>query len=93
MSIFLVQEFHEIVPPVDYSLVPTWMIFLGTFLALSVIGAIVWLVFRSRKKEVPAKSPRERAFLVFEGVAYAAKVALNGVRWERRALGRHLNSR
>lgn len=60
MSILLVQEFHEIAPPVDYSLIPTWVIFVGTFLALTLIGMIVWLILRSRKASVPAKSARER---------------------------------
>jgi uncharacterized protein DUF4381 len=61
MSIFLAQDVHDIAPPVDYSLLPTWVIFVATFLVLSFIGTIVWLLLRSRKQEVPAKSPRERA--------------------------------
>jgi len=60
MSILLVQEFHEIAPPVDYSLIPTWVIFVGTFLALTLIGVIVWLILRSRKESVQPKSARER---------------------------------
>jgi hypothetical protein len=60
ISILVVQEFHEIAPPVDYSHVPTWMVFAATFLTVSVIGAIVWLIAR-RKKPVPTKSSRERA--------------------------------
>ena len=61
MSIFLAQEFHDIAPPVDYSLIPTWVVFLGTFLTLTLVGAIVWLIARSRKQPVPIKSARERA--------------------------------
>jgi hypothetical protein len=61
MSIFLAQQSHDIAPPVDYSFVPTWAIFAGTFLALAIIGAIVWLIVRLRKKNIPVKSPRERA--------------------------------
>lgn len=61
MSILIAQEFHDIAPPVDYSLVPTWLIFVGTFLALSGIGLVIWLIARSRKRPVPVKSPRERA--------------------------------
>ena len=35
MSIlFAQQQFHEIAPPIDYSLVPAWLIFLATFSAL-----------------------------------------------------------
>lgn len=61
MSIFLAQEFHDIAPPVDYSLIPTWVVFVGTLLALTLAGVIVWLVIRSRRKVVPAQSSRERA--------------------------------
>ena len=61
MSIFLAQEFHDIAPPVDYSLIPTWVVFVGTFLALTLASVIVWLVIRSRRKVVPTQSPRERA--------------------------------
>ena len=61
MSIFLAQQFHDIAPPVDYSLIPTWVVFVGTFLTLPLIGAMVWLIARSRKQPVPIKSVRERA--------------------------------
>lgn len=68
MSIFLAQQqYHEIAPPVDYSLVPTWVVFVGTFLALSIISAIVWLIAR-RKKPVPIKSPRERALELLDRI-------------------------
>ena len=61
MSILIAQEFHDIAPPVDYSLVPTWLVFVATFLALVVIGLVIWLIMRSRKRLLPVKSPRERA--------------------------------
>jgi hypothetical protein len=61
MSIFLAQEFHDIAPPVDYSLIPTWVIFVATFFALAIVGLIVWLIARTRKQAVPPQSPRERA--------------------------------
>lgn len=57
----IAQEFHDIAPPVDYSLIPPWMIFVGSFLALCLIGLVIWLIIRSSKRAVPAKSPRERA--------------------------------
>jgi hypothetical protein len=60
MSIFLAQEFHEIAPPVDYSLIPPWMIFVGTLVALSIAAATMWFVIRSRRKQTPIQSPRER---------------------------------
>lgn len=61
ISILLAEEFHDIVPPVDYSLIPTWAVFAAVFLGLSLLGAIVWFVTRSRKRGAPIKSPRERA--------------------------------
>jgi hypothetical protein len=68
MSIFLAQQFHDIAPPVDYSLTPTWVVFVGTFLTLTVIGAIVWLIARSRKQPVPIKSPRARALELLDRI-------------------------
>ena len=61
MSILLVeQNFHEIAPPVDYSFVPTWAIFVGSFVALSLVGLIAWWLKR-RKPALPPKLPREIA--------------------------------
>ena len=59
--LFLAEQFHDIAPPVDYSHIPTWMVFVGTFVALTIIGGLVWLIARPRKAPVPIKSPRERA--------------------------------
>ena len=50
MMIFLAQEFHDISPPVDYSLIPTWAIFLIAFLTLTIAGVIVWQIIRWRKR-------------------------------------------
>src|SRR5947207_8163048 len=61
MSILIAQEFHDIAPPVDYSLIPTWVVFVATFLALIVISLIIWFIARSRNRLLPIKSPRERA--------------------------------
>jgi hypothetical protein len=60
MSIFLAQEFHEISPPVDYSLIPAWMILVGTLVALSIVAATAWFIIRSQRKQTPIQSPRER---------------------------------
>src|ERR1700730_14651391 len=66
MSIFSIliaaaANFHEIASPVDYSLIPTWAVFVATFFALAIIGLIVWLIRRSRQHAPPAKSAREPA--------------------------------
>jgi hypothetical protein len=60
MSIFFAQEFHEIAPPVDYSLIPPWMILMGTLVALSIVAATAWFIIRSRRRQIPIRSPRER---------------------------------
>ena len=64
----IAQQFHDIAPPVDYSLTPTWVVFVGTFLTLTVIGAIVWLIARPRKQPVPIKSARERALELLDRI-------------------------
>jgi hypothetical protein len=55
------QNFHEIAPPVDYSFVPTWAIFLASFVGLCLIGLIVWLLKHRKKPALPPKTPREIA--------------------------------
>lgn len=67
--LILAQEFHDIAPPVDYSLIPTWVIFLATFFVLAIIGLIVWLIVQSRKRPATVKSPRDRATEALEHIA------------------------
>ena len=59
--IVLADEFHDIVPPVDYSLIPPWLIFVIAFVVLSVVGLLVWWAVRRRKPQLPPKLPREIA--------------------------------
>lgn len=61
MSILAAEKFHDIAPPVDYSLIPPWVVFVAAFVALSAIGLLIWFIARSRKRAVSTKSPRERA--------------------------------
>ena len=61
MLIFLGEEFHDIVPPVDYSLVPPWVIFVATFAGLTLLGWVVWLILRKREQPQPPKLPRDIA--------------------------------
>jgi len=64
---FLAEEFHDIAPPVDYSLIPPWLIFLGVFVSLTIIGLIAWLVARAlRRRSALIQSPRERALAILE---------------------------
>ena len=57
----LAQEFHDIAPPVDYSLIPPWLVFVISFVLLSLLGLGVWWIVRRRKPELPPKLPREIA--------------------------------
>src|SRR5947207_13498091 len=71
MSIFFIsmsaaEEFHDIAPPVDYSLIPPWLIFVGTFFGLAIIGFIVWLIAQRRKRSQPPQLPRDRALEALE---------------------------
>ncbi len=61
MQFFLAQEFHDIAPPVDYSLVPPWVIFAASFAGLCLLGLIIWTVRRRMRRPEPEKSPRVRA--------------------------------
>lgn len=61
------MEFHDISPPVDYSLIPTWAIFVCVFVALAIVGLIVWQIMRWRKRRpVHVETPRERALKMLE---------------------------
>ena len=62
MRWFLAQEFHDISPPVDYSLIPTWLIITISFVVLALLGGLAWWIWRRRQRRpVKVKSPRERA--------------------------------
>lgn len=57
----LADEFHDIAPPVDYSLIPPWLVFVIAFVVLSLLGLVVWWLAQRRKPELPPKAPREIA--------------------------------
>lgn len=63
------DNFHEIAPPVDYSFIPTWAIFLASFVALSLIGLIVWWLKRKPRPALPPKLPREIALEELERIS------------------------
>ncbi len=66
MPLFLAQELHDISPPVDYSLLPLWVIWAASFAALCLVGLIGWLIVRWRRRPKPVESPRTRAFKLLE---------------------------
>ena len=56
------EEFHDIAPPVDYSLIPPWLVFVIAFVVLSLLGLIVWWFAKRRKPASAAKgATRNRA--------------------------------
>lgn len=61
LLVLAAEEFHDIAPPVDYSLLPPWLVFVLVFTALSILGLAVWLFARRRKPGLPPKLPREIA--------------------------------
>ena len=61
MRAFLAQEFHDISPPVDYSLLSPWVIFAGVFVVLALLSGIAWSVARWMRKPKHEQSPRARA--------------------------------
>ena len=62
------EEFHDIAPPVDYSLIPPWLVFVIAFVVLSLLGLIVWRFIQRRKPELPPKAPREIALEELEKI-------------------------
>lgn len=69
MSSLLAQQFHDIAPPVDYSLIPRSLIFAGTAAALLLVGWIVWLIKNRRRAAQPTESPRARAVRLLQRIA------------------------
>ena len=56
----LAQALPDIAPPVNYSLVPPWMIFVGSLIVLTIIGLAIWYERRFFRKKQVMLSPRER---------------------------------
>jgi hypothetical protein len=69
MSILLAaEEFHDIAPPVDYSLIPPWLIFVASFAGLALLGLLGWFVMQRRQRPLPPRLPRERALEALEQI-------------------------
>jgi hypothetical protein len=61
MYLLAAEELHDIAPPVDYSLIPPWLVFVIAFVVLSALGLVVWAFVRRRKPASPPRLPREIA--------------------------------
>jgi len=66
--LLLADDFHDIAPPVDYSLLSPWVVFVGVFIALAVIGLIIWFVAKSLRRPIPPQPPRDRALALLEQI-------------------------
>ena len=69
MSILAAEQFHDITPPVDYSLIPPWLIFAASLAGLALLGWVVWFIARRRKRPQPPQLPRERAIEALQRIA------------------------
>jgi len=69
VGLLAAAEFHDIAPPVDYSLISPWLVFVIVFAALSLLGLVVWLFTRRRKPALPPKLPREIALEELERIS------------------------
>ena len=59
--VFATADIHEIAPPVDYSLVPPWVIYAAIALGLALLGLIAWWIRKRALRPKPIRSPRDRA--------------------------------
>jgi Domain of unknown function (DUF4381) len=69
MPIFAAEELHDIVPPVDYSLLPPWVIFAGALVALLLAGLLGWWIRRRWQRPGPQPSPRERTLELLDRIS------------------------
>jgi hypothetical protein len=60
MLFLAAEEFHDIAPPVDYSLLPPWVIFCGALVALALCGWLGWWIRGRWQRPKPQPSPRAR---------------------------------
>ncbi len=63
VTIFLAQGSRDIAPPIDYSLVPSWVIFAAAFIGLTLLGLIGWSILRKRPAPSSPFSADERSLL------------------------------
>jgi uncharacterized protein DUF4381 len=62
MNFFLATaDIHEIAPPVDYSLVPPWVIYGAAALGIAILALIGWWIRKRARRPKPVRSPRDRA--------------------------------
>ena len=69
MFVLAINDVHEIAPPVDYSLIPPWVIFAGVAFGVIVLGLVGWWIWRRAQRPKPEQSPRDRALLSLQRIS------------------------
>ena len=62
-------DIHEIAPPVDYSLVPPWVIWGAVILGLVVVGIVAWWIRKLTQRPPRVRSAQERALEKLQRIA------------------------
>jgi hypothetical protein len=69
MKFFLATaDIHEIAPPVDYSLVPPWVVYAAIALGLAILGVVAWWIRKRTQRPKPVRSARDRALEQLERI-------------------------
>ncbi len=63
-------DIHEIAPPVDYSLVPPWVIYTAIGVALVILGLVGWWIWKRAQRPKPVRSPRDRALDALDRIGH-----------------------
>jgi hypothetical protein len=66
--LFATADIHEIAPPVDYSLVPPWVVYSSIVVGLALLGLIGWWIWKRTQRPKPVRSPRDRALEQLERI-------------------------
>lgn len=61
-TILAAEEFNDIAPPVDYSLIPRWAIVVAILAGVALVASVTWWITNRYRRSVPPPPlPRERA--------------------------------
>ena len=69
MLFVVAEELHDIAPPVDYSLIPPWIIFCGALAVLMLGGLFGWWFRRRWQRPKPQPSARERTLELLDRIS------------------------
>lgn len=69
MFLLAAEQLHDIMPPVEYSLIPPWVVFCGVFAGLVLCGAIGWWIRRKWQQPKPQPSVRERTIAELDRIS------------------------